>query len=364
MSLVVRSMDAAFSSVAAMLAEQDEEAPDRGVQLSVIVDGNMVLDIAAGPVATIDSLFPVLSVSKGMTGLCIGLLVDSGALSLDARVADYWPEFAASGKARVTVRQLFSHQAGLPAYLGDTAETAVADDSAVAAELAAQSPLWEPGAGFSYHPVTIGTFANELCRRTTGTTIQALYETEIRAPRQIDAYLGAPAKQLGRVRPIPLTVPHLSEKGDLSDLVNGSLSGGFSLDYLANDPRSHAVGHPAAGAVASARGLAELYAASLWNNGNGLLFSAATRLSITRPAVVGLDLASGEARAFASMFQTPTRQRPFAAHGSFGHEGAGGAMAYADPRAGFTFAYVPSADPGEEPVDALSAEIYKVLQSI
>ena len=55
------------------------------------------------------------SVGKAIGAALVLQLVDSGELSLDTHVADFWPEFAAGGKEAVTVRQALSHQAAVPA---------------------------------------------------------------------------------------------------------------------------------------------------------------------------------------------------------------------------------------------------------
>ena len=60
-----------------------------------------------------DTLQLVFSTTKGLTAIAVALCVQRGLLDYDARVTDYWPEFAANGKGDVTVAQLLSHQAGL-----------------------------------------------------------------------------------------------------------------------------------------------------------------------------------------------------------------------------------------------------------
>src|SRR5215469_17700032 len=59
-----------------------------------------------------DTLVNVFSVGKGLLAACVARLTGQGLIDPDERVARYWPEFAAAGKADVTVRQLMSHQAG------------------------------------------------------------------------------------------------------------------------------------------------------------------------------------------------------------------------------------------------------------
>ena len=54
----------------------------------------------------------VFSATKGVTATCVHLLVERGALDLDAPVARYWPEFAAEGKGDIPLRWVMSHRAG------------------------------------------------------------------------------------------------------------------------------------------------------------------------------------------------------------------------------------------------------------
>ncbi len=139
--------------------------------------GRACFDVWGGPYLEADSLMVPYSVSKNTIGLSIGLLVERGQLDLDARVADSWPEFAAHGKEAVTVRQLLSHQAGLPQTSPPLTSAELLDDHAAAARLADSWPYWHPGSAFGYHGITIGNLGAELVYRATGRTLHEFYET-------------------------------------------------------------------------------------------------------------------------------------------------------------------------------------------
>src|SRR5437899_9737513 len=110
------------------------------------------------------------------------MLVERGALDLDAPVADYWPEFSAAAKERLPVRFLLSHQAGLPVVQGDfTLRDVVVWDPIVEA-LAAQAPIWEPGSAHGYHMRTYGWLVGEVIRRVTGRTIGAFVAEQLADP--------------------------------------------------------------------------------------------------------------------------------------------------------------------------------------
>ena len=98
----------------------------------------------------------VFSTTKTMTALAALVLVDRGALDLDANVAAYWPEFAARGKAGIKVRQLLSHTSGVSGWDQPVTIDDLYDWDKSTAMLAAQAPWWEPGAGSGYHALTYG----------------------------------------------------------------------------------------------------------------------------------------------------------------------------------------------------------------
>ena len=127
-----------------------------------------------------------------ISGVAAALLLDRGLIDLDAPIAEYWPEFAAAGKERVTVRIALSHQAGLISVeQGATLDELLAHKP-LANKLAAQRPYWPPGTAHGYHGTSVSVIIDELVRRTTGMTLAEFYTSEIRIPYEVDTYLGFP----------------------------------------------------------------------------------------------------------------------------------------------------------------------------
>ena len=128
-------------------------------------------------------------------------LVDRGLIDYDEPVATYWPEFAAAGKERITVRQLLNHSAGLH-HLRDVISDAyeMLDWDLVCTRLAAEAPRYTPGTRHGYHGITYGFLVGEVIRRVTGTTVHDAVDTEIVKPLDLDGMsIGAPPDQRGRV---------------------------------------------------------------------------------------------------------------------------------------------------------------------
>jgi CubicO group peptidase (beta-lactamase class C family) len=109
-------------------------------------------------------LVPTFSTTKGLSSLAVAVAASQGLISYDSKVADYWPEFAQASKDTITVRQLLSHQAGLPVIDPPLTLQQVKDPTKMSAALAAQAPAWIPGTRHGYHAITLGWYESQLIR--------------------------------------------------------------------------------------------------------------------------------------------------------------------------------------------------------
>jgi CubicO group peptidase (beta-lactamase class C family) len=362
-------VDDRLDGVARRLEDALASDPDYSFQAVALRNGERVLDVWGGPHLGEHSVFVPFSVTKVTVGVVIGLLVERSQLDLDAAVAGYWPEFGTSGKAGVTVRQLLSHQAGLPQVSPPFAWAELLDDHAASARLADAVPWWHPGSAFGYHAVTIGNLASELVFRITGLTLQQYYEREIRAPHGVDFYLGLPEAEAHRRVPVlPILPPADAGPGPFPSVIGPAVldHSGPSIDF-ANDPASWRFGHPAGSGAGSARGVARLLALAVTGvEGGEPLLSSRTVDVIGQQQVHGFDEVLGQHdRAHAIVFQKPTPRYRFGGPRAFGHDGAQGCFAMADPDSGLTFAYLVARGPwpgGADPLAvSISAEIAEVL---
>ncbi|MFD1149259.1 serine hydrolase domain-containing protein [Saccharothrix hoggarensis] len=140
--------------------------PGLGAQLAVHHHGRRVVDLWAG---LAEDAWPALySSGKGAAHLVVAFLVQDGVLDLDRAVAWHRPEFAASGKGRITLRDLLAHRAGLVGVPGGFTAAELSDDRLLAARPAGERPLWTEGHG--YHALAIDALTGEVVRRATGRT--------------------------------------------------------------------------------------------------------------------------------------------------------------------------------------------------
>ncbi len=338
---------------------------DVGAGVSMYHHGELVVDLTGGAFEhggdrpyDDSTLQLVFSTTKGITAIAVAMCAERGLIDYDAPVAQYWPEFAAHGKGTVTVAQLLSHQAGLITVDGPITLGEALDLPTVTARIADTAPLWPLGDGHGYHALTYGWLAGELVRRVdpAGRTLGAFVADEIVAPIGGDAelWIGLPEDLEPRVSPL---IGSLAPKADDPqvqamlemfmgpDSMGGKalfLGGAFLGDGLFNRREVHAAEIPAANGITNARSLARIYAATIGSvNGVRLLDPETVdraRTTITPPGEGDKCLIMPTT--FGLGFMTHGDFTPYAGPGSFGHAGAGGSVAFAQPESGLSFAYV------------------------
>jgi CubicO group peptidase (beta-lactamase class C family) len=272
-------------------------------------------------------------------------------LDLDAPVAHYWPEFAAAGKHAIPVRWLLSHQAGVPALREDVPPAMRFDWKFWTEALAAEAPWWEPGAQFGYHALTFGHLVGEVVRRVDGRSLGRYFREELGEPLGLDFHIGLAAAHDARVAevlPAPRSAPgtpnpFVAARKNPQSLV-GRVFGNPTIEPGDVNTRAwRAAEIPAVNGHGTARGLARIYGALA--SGGALdgvqVLSPAQVERANSEQVRGLDavLAPLHSR-FGLGFMLTQPMVPLGPNPrSFGHPGAGGSIAFADPDAQLGFAY-------------------------
>jgi len=222
------------------------KAWDVGSAVSVYVRGEPAVRLTGGlRVGTgdpkpydADTIQLVASATKFVESMVIALLVDRGLVRYDDRIVDHWPELASwhTGKAKVTVRQLMMHRAGLPVFERKLGDDELFDLDARARFLERQQQVPElfavelgtdwrtqrPAPPQAYHAVSRGLYSSELVRRVDPKhrRLGLYFRDEIAEPLGIDFWIGLPDEQAPRVsgtRPDPTVITRLLA-GDVAAL--------------------------------------------------------------------------------------------------------------------------------------------------
>jgi CubicO group peptidase (beta-lactamase class C family) len=349
------SVAAGFEPVQEAFAANFESHGEVGAACCVHLHGKRVVDLWGGITApgasepyTADTLQMVWSTTKGVVAIAAHILAQEGKLDFDAPVTDYWPEFAAAGKAGIPVRWLFCHKSGLAAVDHPFGLADLVAWTPCIEALAAQKPLWEPGTAHGYHTWTYGWLAGEVIRRVAGVSVGKFVAERIAKPLQAEFWIGLPRALNTRVAPV--LPPHPPAPGAPTNPYATRMADPNSLSYRAwgsvmvppaeqNEHPFREAEVPAANGIGTARALSRLYAGCIGKIDGVRVLEPETLEEATRTQARGEDLVQGYDTRFGTGFQLSFPFRPMAGEGSFGHYGSGGSVGFAHPELGISFGY-------------------------
>lgn len=359
-------VDRRFARVRDEFERNFEQRGEVGAAVCVTVDGEPVVDLWGGSADPVtgrpwerDTAVVVFSTTKGMTALVAHLLHDRGLLDFDAPVARYWPEFAAGGKAGVPVRLLLNHQVGLPAWREPLPDGALYDWELCVSRLAAQQPYWEPGTRVGYHGLAFGYLVGEVIRRVAGRTVGRVLAEEVAQPLNADVWIGLPEDVEPRIAPSryqtevdaesPFFQYVVANPESVPAQVAMNTAGWFGNQEAVDSRASHAAEMPGVGGIATARGLATMYAPlSLDGANHGVRIVSPEALPAMRypQSRVSVDTVVRVSSTFTLGFMKSWDNRQYSEGASiilgesaFGHAGFGGSVGFADPARRMSLGY-------------------------
>lgn len=342
------STDPRFEAVAELFAANLASEADVGASFAATIEGETVVDLWGGWADEArtrpweaDTLVNVYSTTKTMTALTALLLADRGELDFAAPVARYWPEFAAAGKAQITVAQLMAHSSGLSGWHEPVTQEDLYDWDKATGLLAAQAPFWEPGTAPGYHAQTQGFLVGEVVRRITGRSLGTVFREEIAEPLGADFHIGMGAEHDARVADlIPPTAGVPADMGAPSPLLINMMTNPASNPLDSRTRAWRAAEMPAVNGQGNARSIAQIHAL-LANggvaNGKRLLSEAGCRKALELQ-VEGVDLVLGMPARFGLGFGLAP-MIPLPGPNCIFWGGYGGSLAIIDMDARATYAF-------------------------
>jgi CubicO group peptidase (beta-lactamase class C family) len=342
------------SHIDAAIASGREE----GIQLAVYHRGQLIVDITrgtrddAGTPMRPNDMTMLWSASKGVTATCLHILAERGLIAYDDAIADYWPAFAAHGKAAISIRHLMSHTAGIPFLPDDVTNDILADYDAICAIVADLRPISRAGQVAAYHGLTYGWPLANVLEAVDGRPFGQFVQDEICAPLGItDLYCGLPTHR----RPDVARFSH-DLGADADAHANPCVQG--------NHPGIHATCMPANNFMASAHALARVYASLIGDGVDGVRLLPARRIAqATKVQRWAMDAVIQAVRGFGlgyflgeSLPINETRDT------TFGHNGLGGNVGFADPVLGIAFALTKTRLTMTNHTPTLAAELADIVR--
>ena len=357
MTTIHGEVAAGFEPVREAFAALFDDPQERGAALCIQIGGETVVDLWSGTADKdgaeawhSDTIANLFSCTKMFTAVTALQLVGEGKLALDVPVARYWPEFAQADKQAITLRQLLSHRAGVPALRELMPAEAFYDWQTMVQALAAEAPWWTPGTAHGYAAITYGWLIGELIRRADGRSPGESIVARTARPLGLDFHIGLADDQFHRVA-------HIARgKGNMGDeaaqrLLQVTMREPQALSTRAftnppgmltstNKPEWRRMQQPAANGHGNARSLAGFYAGVL----DGSLLESELLDELTREHSLGQDktLLTQTRFGLGCMLDQPTVANATFGLGSkaFGHPGAGGSVGFADPEYDVAFGFV------------------------
>jgi CubicO group peptidase (beta-lactamase class C family) len=355
-----------YEAVADAFAELLVSGRDIGGSLGVYRAGRPVVEIWGGHCDRErtrpwmrHTITPIASTGKSLATAAVLLLIDRGLIDLEAPIADYWPEFGQREKFGIPVHLVLAHRSGLAAL-----DRAVSNDDAAALDgvlrrLETQRLWWAPGTQHGYHAVTYGYILSGLVRAVTGRTVGRFFAEEIAEPYGLDLHLGLPADQHDRVAPmlgpsqgqafrsllntmwLPYALGVLNRNSVSYHATFGGSDAGF--DDQAELSR-YEVEDASAGAVGDGPSLARLYASLIGPVDGSRLISPELMNRARQSQASGRDAVLRLRTDWGLGFQLPGGPMwpGVGVPGLFGHTGASGSLAFADPDHDLAFGYTPN----------------------
>ena len=336
-----------YGAVRDALVENFASRDEIGSAVCVYHQGRKVVDLWGGHLDAArtrpwreDSMCLMYSLGKAMCALSVHMLADRGKVDLEAPVAEYWPEFAQAGKAKIRVRHILSHWCGV--WRADAAAHGdMYDWEKMIRAIEVQEPAWPVESKGAYNTINIGFLTGELVRRVTGRRVQDFVQQEICRPLGAQYYLGVPESELGRVAeltPNPTLAVRAAARDPDSPMARAqqAFPQPFNTDEQ-NSRRFRTTGVPSIAGIGEARGMARIYAALADGgaiDGVKLLSKAALdRATTTQWSDMHEGLLNRPMAMAMGFMKNPPGGFPLfgPSADAFGHSGSGGARGFAVP---------------------------------
>lgn len=313
-------------------------------QWAIARHGRLVARGAVGE-ADDDTRYVIFSCTKGVVGAAIAMLVGEGQIDVGQKVVDLIPEFATNGKDVITVEQVLTHTSGFPhAPLGQPRR----EDRLEAFGRARLN--WEPGTRYEYHPTSAHWVLAEIIERVTGEDYRGFIRRRIIDRLGLRSLrLGVPPSEQGDIAELrlcgePVSPAELKALFGVEELPVGEVTDEALLSF--NRAEMRELGVPGGGAVSTASDLALFYQAllhnpeNLWDPQVLSQFVANPRNHLPDP-LLGVPAS----RALNFVIAGDDGRKTFRGFGhtntprAFGHNGAAGQIAWAEPDSGISFCW-------------------------
>jgi len=284
-----------------------------------------------------NTIVNVFSATKGVYEIIVAILIDQNILDLEKPVSYYWESFKESNKREIKLKHILSHQSGLYRFKEKITQQDLLDWYKIIAILEKQEPDHSSGEKTYYHAKTHGFLIGEIIKRTTKKSLGELVSELLSKKLKLDFFIGTPKSQLSNIA----FLYEDKSKNKISSELNAFNNPEHDINFY-NKENWKTAEVPSMNGHGNARSIAKIYDVFVndlileknilisRSSINKCLTESANRIDLSlmlpiRWSEVGLILRGGWL---------------FGKHKeSFGHNGWGGSMGFADPILGIGASY-------------------------
>jgi CubicO group peptidase (beta-lactamase class C family) len=284
-----------------------------------------------------NTIVNVFSATKGIYEIIVSILIDQNILDLEKPISYYWEAFKQSNKRGITLMHILSHQSGLYRFKEKITQQDLLDWNKIITILENQEPDHSCGEKTYYHAKTHGFLIGEIIKRTTKKSLGELTSELLSKKLQLDFFIGAPKNKLSNIA----FLYQNKNESKISAEFNAFNNPEHEINFY-NKENFQAAEIPSMNGHGNARSIAKIYdifVNDLLLEKNILLSKSSIKKSLKesvsrideslmmpiRWSQVGLILRGG-------WLFGKNRE-------SFGHNGWGGSLGFADPVLGIGVAY-------------------------
>jgi CubicO group peptidase (beta-lactamase class C family) len=176
-----------------------------GASFAIYKEGKALIDLHGGVKNKNNknweenTIVNVFSATKGIYEIVVSILIDQNILDLEKSVSYYWDAFKKSNKREIKLKHILSHQSGLYRFKERITQKDLLDWDKIITILENQEPDHLSGKETYYHAKTHGFLIGEIIKKTTKKSLGELVSELLSKKIDLDFFIGTPKSQLSNI---------------------------------------------------------------------------------------------------------------------------------------------------------------------
>ena len=321
---------------------------ETGASFSIIQNKKKIISLYGGTTNSQNSpwnektIVNTFSASKGIYEACAAKLINEDILDLEKPVSYYWPSFKQSNKASILVKHIFSHQSGMYRFKTKLENKDLLDWEKIISILENQEPDHNPGEQTYYHAKTHGYLIGNLIRIVSGLSLGQYLRKNITNKENLNFYFGLDDLQMPNVADLSLKKTNEKNSDYKNENFNAFNNPEQNIEFY-NSQGWRRAEIPSMGGHGNSDAIAFIYdhLANDFKSDQKNIISQNLLIECLEETESRIDLSLNFPIRWTNLGFILRGGWMFGKHKeSFGHNGWGGSLGFADPINGLGVSYV------------------------